>query len=90
MEEEVRYCRRCGKKLATGVAFCTDCGTPVNGPLVNPQVPQQEDNPGDTAGKVAIGVFGSIVGVIILSIIGVIVFTALLLGACILGFSSLA
>ncbi|WML68062.1 MAG: hypothetical protein METHP_01636 [Methanoregula sp. SKADARSKE-2] len=32
------YCTRCGNKLAEGSAFCNRCGSPVNVPVIPPEV----------------------------------------------------
>ena len=88
MEEEVKYCRKCGTKLENNSSFCTNCGTPTFGPLVdNTQLPpQQVDDSSSkaTGAAVAVGVLGSVVGIVLLAILSVIVFMVLVFGACIL------
>lgn len=32
----MKYCPNCGKQVEDTVSFCTDCGTPINGPVPAP------------------------------------------------------
>lgn len=60
------YCQKCGKEIADGSAFCSECGTPLGTePVQNiaPQKPAKKRRPG----KIILGIVILLVGICILA-----------------------